>query len=189
MASNVHHPKKEDFDESPLKKSKIEDGFLDEGSAKEPKAEDKDNKEWIDYSDEYKRELLKKYKEDFAASEGFEHDYWPARMTCPSTWDWLTVGERIHLGDDIMCTEWVNDALDFAVRKENEKGANLEVVKAIIATTFQPFLYYITFEAKDLTTKETKEYQTRVVWDPFTRSDADADVEIFRLRKDKKEEP
>uniref|UniRef100_A0A2C9UNZ1 Uncharacterized protein n=1 Tax=Manihot esculenta TaxID=3983 RepID=A0A2C9UNZ1_MANES len=36
--------------------------------------------------------------------------------------------------------------------------------------------------------KETKKYQTRVIWDPFTGSDANADIEIFRLRKDKKEE-
>ncbi|XP_021609393.1 uncharacterized protein LOC110612866 [Manihot esculenta] len=154
MASNVHHPK-------------IEDSFHDEGSAEEDQ-------------DKYQEDLVKKYGEQFAESDGFEYDYWPVTM------NWLGLGQRIHLEEDARYAEQVKEALDFAIRKQNEKGANLEVDKILIATGFLPFLYYITFRAKNLTTEETREYQTRVVWDPFTRSDADANVELFRFRKDKK---
>ncbi|KAG8656520.1 hypothetical protein MANES_04G146725v8 [Manihot esculenta] len=128
MASNVHHPK-------------IEDSFHYQGSAEETKIagseqdEDKDHKKGIQDPDKYQEELVNKYDRQFKESDGFEYDYWPVTM------NWLGLGQRVHLEKDTVYAEQVKEALDFAIRKQNEKEANLEVDKILIATCFRPFLY------------------------------------------------
>lgn len=47
--------------------------------------------------------------------QGFEYDYWPVTM------NWLGLGQRIHLEEDAGYAEQVKEALDFAIRKQNEK--------------------------------------------------------------------
>ncbi|KAJ9129021.1 hypothetical protein P3X46_034221, partial [Hevea brasiliensis] len=67
---------------------------------------------------------------------------------------------KLHL-DDIFSNS-CKEALNYAIEKENEKGANLIFERIKRTNMHSASLFYITFNAQNATTDEVKTYQTRV---------------------------
>ncbi|KAJ9190384.1 hypothetical protein P3X46_001595 [Hevea brasiliensis] len=184
--------------------SKIKDGLHGQGPGNEPKVagssvgeqlEDEDNKKEINCNMEDEYHLLEdidplawhydsenedhvKLLEDFICqykeSDGFDFIPLPGRPILSG------IAYPVYLDLDTVYSNGCREALKYAIEKENEKGSNLIFERIDHANMHPPGLFFITFEARNVTTDEVKTYQTRVFRCPFTPSDIE--VELFRLK-------